>query len=57
VTPKATRIVVKIDGKKVGEIAASKGGGYHYRPNGGKVFGETFATILEVQQSVEGEDA
>ena len=54
-TPKA--MTVKIDGKKTGEIAGSKGGGYHYRPKGGKVFGETFATIREVQGSIEGEDA
>lgn len=50
-------MTVKIDGKKTGEIAGSKGGGFHYRPKGGKVFGETFATIREVQGSIEGEDA
>lgn len=56
-TPKATRITVKIDGRKRGEIISAPGGGYCYKPfAGGKARGETFATIEQVQQSVEGDD-
>lgn len=47
--------MVKIDGKKTGEIIPAKGG-FCYKPFGSKIRGETFATVLEVQQSVEGDD-
>jgi len=55
VDPRVTRITVKIDGKKTGQIINAKGGGYCYKPFNSKFKGQPFATVLEVQQDVEGD--
>lgn len=47
-------ISVRCDGRVTGTIRSSKGGGYHYKPKGSKVFGDTFPTIKEVKRSIEG---
>lgn len=50
-----TRIHVLLDGKKVGQIIPSAGGGYRYRTKSGGL-GDVFPTVAAVKQSLEGGD-
>ncbi|QJA43003.1 hypothetical protein [Phaeobacter phage MD18] len=49
-----TEIAVALDGKNVGVIRKTKGG-YHYKPKGTRITGESFATVEEVKASLEEE--
>jgi hypothetical protein len=49
-------LVVRVDRKRVGVIRRAPEGGFHFCTTGGHC-GETFATIVEVQASLEGDNA
>ena len=50
----ALQVKVRLDKKIVGCIYKAPDGGFYYRTAGGTVSGETFDTITEVKESLEG---
>lgn len=50
-----TRILVRLDGTKVGEIRSSDGG-WRYYPKGSKDGGEWYRELEHLKQDLEGDD-
>ena len=46
-------IAVALDGKNIGFIRPSKEGGFHYKPKGSRIVGETFPSVAAVKESLE----
>jgi hypothetical protein len=52
-----TLVMVKLDGRHVGNILPFPSGGFQYMPIGSRnVGGDRYETIAEVKRSIEGEE-